>query len=696
MKKILCLHGAGGCKESNYKLKSEFDFMTKELQKKLENEYKFIFIDGPVSLPLDFTPTPIEPSTNDWFLRNKDELDFFDSIIFDIDLLLSHINQYWDKDCVGLWGFSMGAHTSTLVAKHLDPIPEFVWLMGLSPIRPGSKLQGYDPLFDHLSGIRVLSMMGDSDKGKNVFVDYKKNYETMWYIGAHVYCSDLDAYDRMCAWLEPQPDYDHIIDTYKMNLFKSEPDTFKAVLELRQDLFNHSITSDKNTKKIVLDSNELITVTCATLGNESASIINGNKLTLEFPTVIPETTTSTLVLEFKTVLGTGLHLPCLKRQKSRFILKTFTTGEKFQFLAACTEETEVVGGKEFITQTYEPQSMEMGLFKLVTGENRCQGCHEKSRDVMNEAKDDMKVAKDDMKRAEEALNKWKESNPNFSRTNEEYIELKGEKEEKKEIYKASMETYRSKEETYNTAMGIYRELIKKIPDSEFENKIIATIKRGLDDNSSDSSKRRRNSQEQWDFRKRIAITCDNKCMVTGESSWEACHIIPHRDIDVNFSLWKSEHSKNCLVEEDGIDDIRNGVELCKFWHTRFDSYDFTVRLTDDKKYQMELSKYYGYSDAERERFERNSLEFSGNKDQWPTTFFLAHHNRNFEFKEAQREINTLKAQAEPQEYSRLDSDTTINFHFECLDYRKSDWIKNQPKEYDAWEQDVEMVRVDYI
>ncbi|KAJ3251208.1 hypothetical protein HK103_002583 [Boothiomyces macroporosus] len=212
----------------------DFDVLTKQLQKKLEGKYEFIFINGPVARTPINTCTE-EPITYDWFVRKKDAANFFDSIMFDLDLLLPYINQYWDQDFVGLWGFSMGAHTSTLIARHLAPLPEFVWLMGLSPIPPSAKLSGYDPMIDHLSGFRVLSLMGDADNGKDVFINYKKSYETMWYKGAHDYCSDPDAYDRLCAWLEPVPNYDYTIDSYNIELFLSNNFSYKAVAQIGQE-----------------------------------------------------------------------------------------------------------------------------------------------------------------------------------------------------------------------------------------------------------------------------------------------------------------------------------------------------------------------------------------------------------------------------------------------------------------------------
>ncbi|KAJ3270263.1 hypothetical protein HDV01_000429, partial [Terramyces sp. JEL0728] len=101
--------------------------------------------------------------------------------------------------------------------------------------------------------------------------------------------------------------------------------------------------------------------------------------------------------------------------------------------------------------------------------------------------------------------------------------------------------------------------------------------------------------------------------------------------------------------------------------------------------------YYEYAVDERAKYEGCLLRFSGDEKQWPGAFFLTHHNKSFDFRERQRKIaGNLKAGAEPKDYSRQDSDTTIDYHFECLDYRKTDWINTHPEKYDPWDQDVKV------
>ncbi|KAJ3261698.1 hypothetical protein HK103_004649 [Boothiomyces macroporosus] len=321
---------------------------------------------------------------------------------------------------------------------------------------------------------------------------------------------------------------------------------------------------------------------------------------------------------------------------------------------------------------------------------RAEDAMKEAKDAMNRAEFEMKEARNELKEAEEALKKWKESNPNFSRTNEEFIELKAEKEEKKELYLAAQRIYLSKEETYRSKEETYRELIKRIPNQELEEKIASVIKRTLEESSVSSGKKSRSTSQQDAFRDRVRETCGGRCLLTNQTSWEACHIIPHRDINVNFATWEEEYSNYCFIKTHGIDDVRNGVGLCKRWHALFDFYNFTIRLTDDNKYRVELSKYYKYSDKERADYEGFIIQFTGDEQQWPSAFFLSHHNKNFAYREAERQ-RTIKAAAEPEDYAKRDSDATIEYHFERLDYRQTDWIKAQSKEHEARQQDTEMV-----
>ena len=337
--------------------------------------------------------------------------------------------------------------------------------------------------------------------------------------------------------------------------------------------------------------------------------------------------------------------------------------------------------------------------------NEAKDAAKRAEDDMKEAKNDMKEAKNDMKeakkkyeKADEAFEKWKETNPNYSTTNEKYIELEKEVLRKENVYLEAQRTYLEAQRTYletqrtyKSLIETYHDLVKKIPNEDIKELITSTIKRTLDDSiTSDSNKRSsRNSRKQTNFRDKVKEICDNKCVITGNTEWQACHIIPIDDWRLNYDRWVNEYLDDSFVKEDGIYDVKNGIGMCKRWHDLFDLYCFTIKLTivgDTKKYHMELSPTYKYDMDEREAFDGKELIFSGDSKKWPGEKFLAHHNRDYK-------IRYLQGGAEPQDYSRQDSNRTLDNHFENRDYGKTfHWIEKQPSEFDNWvEQDLEMV-----
>lgn len=176
----------------------------------------------------------------------------------------------------------------------------------------------------------------------------------------------------------------------------------------------------------------------------------------------------------------------------------------------------------------------------------------------------------------------------------------------------------------------------------------------------------------------------------------ACHIVPHRYLFADPAGWEEQYLDSCYAKEDGINDVRNGIEMCETWHKLFDNYSFTTRLTttgNARKYKIEFSKLIQFSVGDKKR-DNQELIFSGPSDQWPGAKFLEYHNRNFEARMRRVLQLQAQAQAEPKEYSKQDSDRTIDYHFESLDYRQGKWVKCQPEEYDSWEEDEEMAELE--
>jgi len=339
-----------------------------------------------------------------------------------------------------------------------------------------------------------------------------------------------------------------------------------------------------------------------------------------------------------------------------------------------------------------------------------------TKDALKRAEDDMKDAKNKYdkvekkyEKAEEAFENWKKSNPNYSTTDAKYIELKEERDKKEKIYLEVQRTYQSKDVTYQSKdvtyqklLDTYHDLVKETPNEDIKEinedireikDSIVVMKRQMDDSitSSSNKKSSRNSSQQDNFKRKVKEVCASKCIITGyDGTIHTCHIIPLIDWKINYHKWQTEYLDECFDRKDGINDVKNGIGMCQKWHTYFDAHCFTIYFTmvgEEKKYHIKLSPKYPFSEQEK-AFDGKELKFSGDSKKWPGQKFLEHHNKNFEAKQ-------LTGGAEPQDYSRQDSDATLGNYFEKRDYTKTihnPWIINQLDEYEpVVEHDIEMV-----
>jgi hypothetical protein len=157
---------------------------------------------------------------------------------------------------------------------------------------------------------------------------------------------------------------------------------------------------------------------------------------------------------------------------------------------------------------------------------------------------------------------------------------------------------------------------------------------------------------------------DECCVITGSTTFEAAHIIPHAFFRNYYHLWIQLYQQFCFIQEHGIDDVRNGVLLSPNLHTQFDQYLFTI-VYENNKYRIKKSSLFPIADLEEKE-----IQFKGDASLFPSAGFLAFHNGQFEAK-------ALRASAEAESFSSPNCSDTITHHFEALDEIKKKWIENQ-------------------
>ncbi|KAI8895955.1 hypothetical protein BC833DRAFT_630956 [Globomyces pollinis-pini] len=320
--------------------------------------------------------------------------------------------------------------------------------------------------------------------------------------------------------------------------------------------------------------------------------------------------------------------------------------------------------------------------------NRAEAAMEKGQTAMEKAETAMEKAETAVEKAEtamevatETLEKWKQENPGFSVTNECYLYYQKEVDKcynaLDKCYNALDKRYNAlerKEEIYKELVKTYEKLIEKMPSAN--GVAVADVKELINQNkqlfdlihheqSSNSDSKRssagRNSTIQNKFREKL-IARDKVCVISGNETVEACHIIPYRFPSDNSGIWCQKYNRFCFDRDEGISDVRNGILLSKCFHNRFEKYQFTI-IFEENLYKikvgaipiphLENGKVLSFPTGE----DSNGNEW---KDQWPAPEFLKWHNDNFD-------KNSFK----------LNTDGTImHFDFDENDYRIK-WLNEQ-------------------
>ncbi|KAJ2990790.1 hypothetical protein HDV02_004141, partial [Globomyces sp. JEL0801] len=280
--------------------------------------------------------------------------------------------------------------------------------------------------------------------------------------------------------------------------------------------------------------------------------------------------------------------------------------------------------------------------------------------------------------ATEALEKWKQENRGFSLTNEWFLYHQKEVdkcynalESNKEIYKELVKTYEKLIEKMPSANGVAVADVKELIN---QNKQLFDLIHHEQSSNSDSkrSSAGRNSTIQNKFREKL-IARDKVCVISGYETVEACHIIPYRFPSDNSGIWCQKYNRFCFDRDEGISDVRNGILLSKYFHNRFEKYQFTI-IFEENQYKIKVGAIPipHLEDGKVLSFPTGK-DSNGNewKDQWPAPEFLKWHNDKFDKKSFK-----LKAGADPLLFKRQNTDGTMHFDFDENDYRIK-WLNEQ-------------------
>ena len=240
---------------------------------------------------------------------------------------------------------------------------------------------------------------------------------------------------------------------------------------------------------------------------------------------------------------------------------------------------------------------------------------------LDRAEKAMEEAKDEHTQAKEAFTEaWSEKNPNGSKA--ELLDyLDGKLTKYSEIYKKLVETY--------------DDLVKKMSPIEPYN--IESRKRIRMDSSIKSDYTNGSGMSQPAFRTRI-VERDQKCVISGMDAkyCEACHIVPKRIFQKNGipekKLWDERFPHGCVVVEQRVMDVRNGILLSLPIHQAFDNYDLTIVKTNSLKFKV-LTNPFANLSAEISNYNGNEIQFNPDKpNEWPSDVFLRFHNDCYETK----------------------------------------------------------------
>jgi hypothetical protein len=89
-------------------------------------------------------------------------------------------------------------------------------------------------------------------------------------------------------------------------------------------------------------------------------------------------------------------------------------------------------------------------------------------------------------------------------------------------------------------------------------------------------------------------------------------------------------------------------------HPLFDQFFFTLQSLENDTFKVVSNPAFA---QEYPHFDGKVITFKDKQEKWPGREFLKYHNERFE--EAKKVID-MKAAAEPKDYHRQDSDTTLN------------------------------------
>lgn len=135
-----------------------------------------------------------------------------------------------------------------------------------------------------------------------------------------------------------------------------------------------------------------------------------------------------------------------------------------------------------------------------------------------------------------------------------------------------------------------------------------------------------------------------------------------------------------------VDDVRNGILMDPRLHRYFDRYFFTIYRNEDV-FTVKVGEVAYPQDAEFANLDGLVVTFGLDRGLWPHAEFLKFHNRNFEFFQKK-----MEAEAEPKEFDRQNTDSTMIHDFVAIESSKLNWIVEQRNvlKYEDFKEDIEI------
>ncbi|KAJ3192635.1 hypothetical protein HDU82_003107 [Entophlyctis luteolus] len=192
-----------------------------------------------------------------------------------------------------------------------------------------------------------------------------------------------------------------------------------------------------------------------------------------------------------------------------------------------------------------------------------------------------------------------------------------------------------------------------------ENALLSALKRANEDESSSSARKSitgsstASRESNVPFRERIIARDGSYCVVCQEDRGDSCHIVPHHHWKAHPEQWApgSLYYTSCFDPLLAVNDVRNGLFLCKNHHEKFDIRPtWTITFESGRYFYTEFS-------LEKGLIRGHDLFFGNDASIRPHPVFLEYQCQKFS------KYNKIST-AGHSTYSKEDSQTTLEQYCE--------------------------------